>query len=159
VYGGRGVSAQQKPLELIHARNLLTCVSTPAFLVDSAGDIVFFNEAAGTVLGRRFEETGSIGHEQWRRLIGPFDERGEPIPFEQLALNLALRRGQAGHLRHKIREAGGTLREIEVSAVPLVATGGGFRGAIVFLWPAGEIDVGNAGIGAAAASESEGAAL
>jgi PAS domain-containing protein len=152
------VSAQQKPLELIHARNLLSCVSTPAFLVDTAGDIVFFNEAAGAVLGRRFEETGSIGHEQWRRLIGPFDERGEPIAFERLALNLALRRGQAGHLQHKIREAGGTLREIEVSAVPLVATGGGFRGAIVFLWPAGEIDAGDAGIGSVAAvTDGEGA--
>jgi PAS domain-containing protein len=150
------VSAQQKPLELIHARNLLSCVSTPAFLVDTAGDIVFFNEAAGAVLGRRFEETGSIGHEQWRRLIGPFDERGEPIAFERLALNLALRRGQAGHLQHKIREAGGTLREIEVSAVPLVATGGGFRGAIVFLWPAGEIDAGDAGI-VAAVTDGEGA--
>jgi PAS domain-containing protein len=152
------VSTPQKPLELIHARNLLSCVSTPAFLVDAAGDIVFFNEAAGAVLGRRFEETGSIGHEQWRRMIGPFDEHGEPIPFEQLTLNVALRHGQAGHLRHQIREAGGTLREIEVSAVPLVSTGGGFRGAIVFLWPAHETDGGDAGIGsAAAATDAEGA--
>jgi PAS domain-containing protein len=130
------VSAQQKPLELIHARNLLSCVSTPAFLVDPDGDIVFFNEAAGRVLGRRYEETGRVGHDQWRAMIGPFDERGEPIPFEQLALNMALRRGHAGHLRQQIREAGGSLREVEVSAVPLVGTGGGFRGAIVFLWQA-----------------------
>jgi PAS domain-containing protein len=151
------MSSQQKPLELIHARNLLSCVSTPAFLVDAAGDIVFFNEAAGAVLGRRYEETGSIGHEQWRRLIGPFDEQGEPIPFEQLALNVALRHGQAGHLQHQIREASGTLRDIEVSAVPLVATGGGFRGAIVFLWPAGEVDGGGASIGSAAATDAEGA--
>jgi hypothetical protein len=112
------------------------------------------------VLGRRFEDTGSIGHEQWRRLIGPFDERGEPIPFEQLALNIALRRGQAGHLQHEIRHSDGTPREIEVSAVPLVATGGGFRGAIVFLWPAETTDAADIGMraaAAAAASAGEGA--
>lgn len=135
MYGESDVSAPQKSLELIHARNLLSSVATPAFLVDAGGDIVFFNEAAGGVLGRRFEETGPIGHDTWRKMVGPFDDQGEPIPFEQLTLNIALRHGEAGHLRQRIREADGGMRQVEVSAVPLLATTGGFRGAIVFLWP------------------------
>src|SRR5919108_109224 len=48
----------QRPLELILARNLLSSLSTPAFLVDEAGVLVFYNDAAGVLLGRRFEEAG-----------------------------------------------------------------------------------------------------
>jgi PAS domain-containing protein len=51
----------QKPLELILARNLLSSISTPAFQVDERGTLVFFNEAAGALVGRRFEETGALG--------------------------------------------------------------------------------------------------
>ena len=40
----------QKPLELILARNFLTSLSTPAFLVDESGALIFYNEAAGALL-------------------------------------------------------------------------------------------------------------
>jgi len=50
--------AAQKPLELILARDLLTSISTPAFLVDQHADLVFYNEAAGALLGRSFEDVG-----------------------------------------------------------------------------------------------------
>ena len=50
----------QRPIELILARNLLSTISTAAFLVDRAGDIVYFNDGAGELLGRRFEETGAL---------------------------------------------------------------------------------------------------
>ena len=48
--GGMAAPAQ-KPLELILARNLLTSLSTPAFLVDENAALVFYNEAAGALLG------------------------------------------------------------------------------------------------------------
>ena len=51
----------QRPLELILARNLMSALSTPAFLVDEGGVLVFYNEAAGTLLGKRFEELGTVG--------------------------------------------------------------------------------------------------
>ena len=50
----------QKPLELILARNLLTSLSTPAFLVDESGALIFYNEAAGAMLGISFEEQGRL---------------------------------------------------------------------------------------------------
>ena len=43
----------QKPLELILARNLLTSISTPAFLLDADAAVVFYNEAAAALLGPR----------------------------------------------------------------------------------------------------------
>ena len=77
---------QQKPLELILARNLMSALSTPAFLVDEGGVLVFYNEAAGMLLGKRFEELGTVGAEEWGSLFGPFDESGEPIPYDELPL-------------------------------------------------------------------------
>ena len=55
----------QKPIELILARNLMSSLSTPAFLVDEGGILIFYNEAAGSLLGRRFEELGKVGPEEW----------------------------------------------------------------------------------------------
>ncbi len=40
-----------RPLELILARNLLASLSTPAFLVDEDGVVVFYNDAAAALLG------------------------------------------------------------------------------------------------------------
>ena len=68
----------QQPLELILARNLLSSISTPAFLVDAGGVLVFFNDAAGGLLGKRFEEAGKLGPEEWGTAFGPYDERGDP---------------------------------------------------------------------------------
>ena len=127
----------QQPLELILARNLLSSISTPAFLVDADGVLVFFNEAAGGLLGKRFEEAGKMGPEEWGTAFGPYDERGDPIPFEQLPLTIALREGRPCHDGFSITSARGEEHEIEVSALPLVSTDGGFRGALAIFWPVG----------------------
>lgn len=126
---------QQKPVELIHARNLISALSTPAFLVDRDGRIVFFNESAGGMLGRQFEETGPISTDEWRTRMGPLDERGEAMDLEAMPVTRALRRGSPGYARHELRPAAsGEPREFEITGIPIVATGGGFRGAILFLW-------------------------
>ena len=70
----------QKPLELILARNLLTSLSTPAFLVDESGALIFYNEAAGAMLGISFEEQGRLPAEEWSHAVGPFGERRSPDP-------------------------------------------------------------------------------
>ncbi|MDQ6915358.1 MAG: PAS domain-containing protein [Actinomycetota bacterium] len=128
----------QQALELILARNLLSSISTPAFLVDADGVLVFFNEAAGTLLGRRFEESGKLTAEEWGRAFGPFDQSGQPIPFERLPLTIALREGRPAHASHCIHSSGGEQHDIEVSALPLVSTDGGFRGALAIFWPTQE---------------------
>src|SRR5690349_22774915 len=76
----------QRPLELILARNLMSALSTPAFLVDEGGLLVFYNEAAGILLGKRFKELGTVGPEEWGSMFGPFDADGAPIPYDELPL-------------------------------------------------------------------------
>jgi PAS domain-containing protein len=125
----------QKPLELILARNLMSALSTPSFLVDEGGLLVFYNEAAGSLLGRRFEELGAVGPEEWGSLFGPFDERGEPIPYDDLPLVTAVRQGHPAHASFTIRSTDGTAHSVEASAFPIL-TPHGTQGAIAIFWPA-----------------------
>jgi PAS domain-containing protein len=124
----------QRPLELILARNLLTSLSTPAFLADEEGALVFYNEAAGALLGMSFEESGRLGPEEWGTTIGPFDPDGKPIPVEELPVTRALRAGRPCHTEYSVRSTSGETHEIEVSALPIVAPEGQ-QGAIVVFWP------------------------
>jgi len=126
----------QKPLELILARNFLTSLSTASFLVDARGGIVFFNEAAGALLGISFEEFGGKPAEEWGKQIGPFGEDGEPLPIEELPTTRALRQGRAAHGRFVIRSSRGEETAIEASALPIVAEGGQ-EGAMILIWPVG----------------------
>ena len=66
------------PLIVILARNLVAAVTVPGFVTDEDGTIVFYNDAAGELLGRHFEETGSLTREEWAA-IGPVDEDGRPL--------------------------------------------------------------------------------
>ena len=125
----------QRPLELILARNLMSALSTPAFLVDEGGVLAFYNEAAGMMLGRRFEELGTVGPDEWGSLFGPFDESGEPIPYDELPLVTGVRNGRPAHAEMEIRSTDGSEHSVEVSAFPIL-TAHGSQGAIAVFWPA-----------------------
>jgi PAS domain-containing protein len=124
----------QRPLELILARNLMSALSTPAFLVDEGGVLAFYNEAAGILLGKRFEELGTVGPQEWGALFGPFDEDGEPIPYDELPLVRAVRGGRPAHAEFEIRSTDGARHSVEASAFPIL-TAHGSRGAIAVFWP------------------------
>ena len=138
---------QQRPLELILARNLLSSLSTPAFLVDEGGVLVFYNEAAGALLGKRYEELGTVGPEEWGSIFGPFGESGEPIPYDELPLVIAVRNGHPAHADLEIRSTDGALHEVEVSAFPIL-TAHGSQGAIAVFWPSGDGNAQSNGTGA-----------
>lgn len=127
-------AVSQRPLELILARNLMSALSTPAFLVDEGGLLVFYNKAAGVLLGKRFEELGTVGPDEWGSLFGPFDGEGRPIPYDELPLVVAVRNGRPAHADFEIRSADGALHRVEASAFPIL-TAHGSRGAIAIFWP------------------------
>jgi PAS domain-containing protein len=128
----------QKPLELILARNLLTSISTPAFLLDHHGAMVFYNEAAGALLGRSFEDAGRMNPEEWISAYGPIDDDGKPIPLDDLPGTQAVRQGRPEHGVYRLRSVGGTEHQIESSTFPIVASEEGSSGAMVLFWPLDE---------------------
>jgi PAS domain-containing protein len=127
----------QKPLELILARNLMSALSTPAFLVDEGGLLVFYNEAAGTLLGKGFEEVGHVGPSEWGGLFGPYDAAGEVIPYEELPIVQAVRDGRPAHAAFGIRAFDGQVHAVECSAFPIL-TAHGSQGGVAIFWPAAE---------------------
>jgi PAS domain-containing protein len=123
------------PLVVILARNLVASVTVPGFVTDEEGTIVFYNDAAGELLGRRFEETGSLSREEWAS-IGPVDEDGQPL-HTSAPLTHALKDNTPAHGRFRIcTDARGVIM-VETSALPLSAADG-FHGAVVVFWPAGD---------------------
>jgi len=125
----------QKPLELILARNLLTSISTPAFLLDENSRLVFYNESAGALLGISFEETGRMEPVDWTGTFGPFDDDGKPIELDDLEITDALRGGKPAHSRFCIHSARGQEHSIEAAAFPIIASDAGASGAMIFFWP------------------------
>ncbi len=131
----------QHPIELIHARNLMASLSSPAFLVGEDAMLVYYNEAAAAVFGRRFEETGPIPPERWTQEFGPVDRRGEALEIEELPLTVMLRAGRPAHGRFCINTLADERHNIDLSALPIVGTEG-FRGAMAFFWPVEEEESG-----------------
>lgn len=122
-------------VELILARNLLSSIELAALLVDPEGTIVFFNDAAGELVGSRFEDVGPLGREAWSSRFGPFDEFGQIVPTDDLPVTVALRRGLPVNIRVHIRVDSGDLLKVDASALPLSGADG-FKGALVVFWRA-----------------------
>jgi PAS domain-containing protein len=125
----------QRPLELILARNLLTSVSTPGFLVDGEATLVFYNEAAAALLGRSFEDAGQMSAEEWTAAFGPLGDAGTAIELDENELTAAIREGRPAHGSFLIRTANDDQRGIEASAFPIVASEEGSSGAMILFWP------------------------
>ena len=132
------MSGSQKPLELILARNLLTSVTTPAFLVARDGTLLFYNEGAGALIGRPFEDTGQLDLDEWTKRFGPFGDDGEPMPVEEIPLTRAVRHGLPGHAEFLVRSADGETHRIAASAMPIVGSAKQASGAMVIFWPLDE---------------------
>lgn len=129
----------QRPLQLILARNLLSSISTPAFLLGEGGILLFFNEAAGAMLGRRFEDTDTLSASDWTSEFGPITEGGESIPYEEIPATEIVRGNRPYHGRFSVKAAGGVVKEVAASAIPIVGPEGS-TGAIVIFWPIGPND-------------------
>ena len=133
------MTTEQKPIELIQARILISSLSTAAFLVDREGTLLFYNEAAEELLGLRFDEAGPMGPDEWGTQFRPRVPGGRELTVEELPLTIALRQGRPGHAHMQITAADGEDHEIHVSALPIEA-GGSQQGAFAIFWPGARED-------------------
>jgi PAS domain-containing protein len=124
----------QKAIEIILMRQLASYLAMPIFLVDTAGSLLFYNEPAEALLGRRYDETGEMPLQEWSTTFTPADEDGTPLPPETLPLVIALQKRQAAHRAFWIRGLDGILRKIQATAFPLEGQGGHHLGAVAIFW-------------------------
>jgi PAS domain-containing protein len=126
----------QHPIEVILMRQLASYLAVPIFVVDPRGTLLYYNEPAEALLGRRYEETGELSLDVWSRLFQPTAEDGSPLPPDALPLVIAVREQRAAHRAMWIRGLDGVTRQLEVTAFPLVGQGGRRLGGVAIFWEA-----------------------
>lgn len=124
----------QLEIELILLRQVASYLATPIFLVDLEGNLLFYNEPAEPILGKRYEEWGELPLAEWATVWVPTDDDGNPIPPEDVPLVIAVqqRRPALGGLW--ITGLDGTRRHLTVAALPLVGQGDRDLGSVAFFW-------------------------
>ena len=92
-----------QPIQIILMRQLAGYLSVPLFLVGPNGDLLFYNEPAETILGRRFDETGAMSAKEWSSAFTPEDSEGHAIPPEDVPLMITITKKRPAYQRFFIR--------------------------------------------------------
>lgn len=128
---------QQQSIEVILMRQLAGYLVMPMFLADPIGNLLFYNEPAEALLGRRFDEIGPMGLEVWSTIFKPTDDNGAPIPPDEVPLVVALQHRRPVHSTLHITGLDGVARRLEVTAFPLIGQGNRHLGAVAMFWEIG----------------------
>jgi PAS domain-containing protein len=124
----------QKPIELILLRDLVSQLGFPVTMVDADGRVIFLNERAEELIGRRHDETGELPIGDLAELYAPLDENGEPLPPDQLPIRVALRDRRPKQGQLFLHDADGNAHRITTTAIPLDGQGGTLLGAMAIFW-------------------------
>jgi len=123
-----------KEIEIILSRQLADSLSTPVFIVDTEGNLIFYNEPAEELLGLRYEETGEMDVSQWSSLFKPENDEGIFLPPEELPLVQTLSSCLPAHGEFWINSLRGSLYKISVTSFPIIGRANRFIGAIAIFW-------------------------
>jgi len=126
------MSQQEK--EFVLAQQFAEHLAMPIFVVNPAGDLIYYNEPAELLLGTRFADTGIMPASEWSTIFHPVDQNGESIPPDDLPLIIAIKEHRPAHKVFWIVDLDGNLREIEVTALPLVGQKNRFVGGMAIFW-------------------------
>src|SRR6476469_8936850 len=126
----------QREVEVILTRQLASYLAVPIFVVDPDGNLIYYNEPAERVLGRRFEETDAMPVEEWTTIFTPTDQAGALIPGADVPLMIALTEHRPRHGSFWIGGMDSVPRHIEVSAFPLIGQADRYLGAMAIFWEA-----------------------
>ncbi|HYZ26014.1 MAG TPA: hypothetical protein VE592_00685 [Geminicoccaceae bacterium] len=122
------------PIQIILIRQLAGYLGVPLFLVDPKGDLLFYNQPAEAILGRRFEETGAMPAKTLASIFTPLDEQGQPVPPEEVPLMMVLAKRRPVYKRLYLHGLNGVRRHLEVVSIPIVGLQGEFLGAASLYW-------------------------
>ncbi len=124
----------QKEIELILLRQCASYLEMPIWLMGSDGELLYYNEPAEPILGRRFDEAGPMPGEELSTMFLTTAEDGSPIDANDLPINIALTKRRPAHLPMRIQGLDGIWRMIEVTAFPIEGQGGRHLGAVAIFW-------------------------
>jgi len=119
---------------MILSRQLADSLSVPVFLVDTEGNLLFYNQPAEGILGKKFEETGPMPVGVWGTSFLPHEEDGSPIPPEGLPLVQTINEQVPAHRTFWIKGLDGHSAKISVTSIPIIGRGDKFCGAMAIFW-------------------------
>lgn len=121
-------------IEIILNRQLADCLSIPVFITDTKGNLIFYNEPAEEILGRRYDESGEMPVETWSTVFKPIDESGNPLPPDDLPLVKTLKDCFPYHKTFRIENLQGKSEKISVTSYPIIGRANRFLGAVAIFW-------------------------
>jgi PAS domain-containing protein len=125
---------KQPDLVLIVARSFATKLATPTLITDARGDLVFFNDAAGELIGRSYLDIGQLPVSGWQELFEPRTLNEEPLKVEQTPSGIAVLERRAVHDSFAFRGLDGREHKITVTAFPLFSHPDEVVGVMSIFW-------------------------
>lgn len=119
---------------MILSRQLADSLSVPVFLVDPQGNLLFYNQPAEGILGKKFEDTGPMPVGDWGTSFFPHEEDGTLIPPEGLPLVQTIKTQIPAHRTFWIKSLQGNSTKISVTAIPIIGRSNKFWGAMAIFW-------------------------
>jgi len=121
-------------IEIILNRQLADCLSIPVFITDRKGNLIYYNEPAEKLLGRRYDDTGEMPSKVWATIFKPVDESGRPIPPDELPLVKTLKNLNPYHKTFWIESLTGKAEKISLTSYPILGRASKFLGAVALFW-------------------------
>lgn len=124
----------QQEIELILMRQCASYLAMPIWLMGADGELLYYNEPAEPILGRRFDESGEMPGEELSTMFQTTAADGSPLDADDLPINIALKEHRPAHLPIRIRGLDGVWRKIDITAFPIDGQGGRHLGAVAIFW-------------------------
>ena len=126
--------SQAKSLPLILARELASNLATPMFLIDAAGMLIFYNDAAELMLGRPFAELGQVSALEFGAMLELTDLDGTPVRRRDTPAGVAFFERRPAHRDVMATTFDGTRRHVQATAYPLFGSGDEMHGVVTVFW-------------------------
>jgi PAS domain-containing protein len=120
----------QREVELILVRQLASYLTLPMFVVDTKGTLLYFNEAAEPLLGRRFEETDELTFDEWTAVTSASAPDGRLLEAYERPLLIALEQHRPAFATMRLRSTTGDWSDVDVTCFPLTGQSGRELGAV-----------------------------
>jgi PAS domain-containing protein len=126
-------AVRQRNVALILARELAVNLSTPMWIWDETGELVYFNEHVLEILGGRSADVG-VDRLDALTQFQPTNVDGSPLDVDELPSAVAIKQQRPSQQQIRIVGLDGVKRTLSVTAFPLFARGGEFVGAVSVFW-------------------------
>jgi PAS domain-containing protein len=129
-----GTPGSPRSLPLILARELASNLATPMFLLDAGGMLVYYNDAAATLLGTPFAELGELPSGAFGESLHLATPDGRPLRRRDSPAGIAFFDRRPAHETLLASSFDGQRRQYEATAYPLIGAEGEMHGVVNIFW-------------------------